>query len=315
MSRFLVQGIKFISISVFIYLFIFALLFFIKEKNIPLIHRISKTLLFWGGDTFRRFQEFDVTENYDFLIIGSSHTYNGYDTRVFFENDFKVHNLGSSGQSLENTAIITRNYFHKSLTKNAIIDIYPGAMMSSGMGSTCDLIVNIPSNSAAVELAWSFPDIRSINMLTLRAFYHLSDSQQPTYNDYRYRKGGFIAVRDSVKTDLDYQNFLRYYKPTKKAINGLLSFVKTCKENGIKPILVAHPAPMELQNEHYLAFIEHANEIAKDNKVLFMNYTFDHDLNSNHHFYDTHHLNEAGAKIFTKKLISDLISELMNKEQ
>ncbi len=309
MGKFLLQGIKFIGIFILTYLFVFGSLFFLKKKNIPLIHRVSKTLLFWGGDTHKRFKEFDIKLNYDLLIIGSSHTYNSFDTRIFEEKGIRAYNLGTSGQSIENSLILARNYFHKGLSKNVILDIYPGAFMSSGLESTCDLIVNVPSNSAALDLAWSFPDIRSVNMLVLRLFYKLSNSHAPIYKDTRYRKGGFIAVRDSANTNIEYDKFLPRYKPKEEAINSLHQIIAHCKAIETKLILVAHPAPKELKNQQYLSFVIDAKKISEKVGLEFLDYSFNHNLNSKHHFYDVQHLNEAGAQIFTEKLIADLHSK------
>jgi len=309
MNRFILQGLKFIGIFCLIYLITFSSLFFIKKRNIPLIHRVSNTLFFWGGDTFKRFKEFDITKHYDVLIFGSSHSYNSFDTRLFAEKNIRTYNLGTSGQSIENSLILARNYLHPNLTETVILDIYPGSFMSSGLESTCDLIVNVPSNSTALDLAWSFPDIRSFNMLVLRAFYQNSNVQEPTYKDSRYRPGGFIAMKDSVKTACDYDNFLQHYSPRKEPINSLEQFIALCQTTKINLILIAHPAPKELQNASYLAFIEQAKELSEKLEVEFMDYSFDHELDSQNHFYDVQHLNEAGAQIFTKKLISALESK------
>ena len=306
MKEFIFQGIKFLGVSVFIYLFVFSCLFFVTKKKVPLVHRISKTLLFWGGNTHKRFEEFDITKQYDILIFGSSHSYNSFDTRLFYEKNIRAYNLGTSGQSLENSLILAKNYLYPDFTKNVILDIYPGAFMSSGLESTCDLVVNVPSNSAALELAWSFPDIRSINMLMLRTFYRNTNYQEPTYNDTRYRFGGFIAVKDSAKTNYNYDNFLQHYRPKKKAINSLKEFVSVCNENKINLVLVAHPAPVELNNEYYKAFTQDAISLSNEFEVEFIDYSFNNGLDSKNHFYDIQHVNEAGAQLFTEKLISTL---------
>lgn len=309
MKRFLLQGLKFIGIFMIIYLLTFSSLFLLKKKNVPLIHRVSNTLLFWGGDTYKRFKEFDVTQKYDVLILGSSHSYNSFDTRILKKKNIRAYNLGTSGQSLENSLILARNYFHEGLTKNIVLDIYPGAFMSSGLESTCDLIVNVPSNSTALDLAWSFPDIRSINMLVLRLFYKFSNAQEPTYKDTRYREGGFIAMRDSAETNIEYDNFLQKYNPSSEAINSLYQIISHCEQIKTNLILVAHPAPIELKNEHYLAFINDAENLAVKMELDFLDYSFNHNLNSTDHFYDVQHLNEAGAQIFTEKIIADLQSK------
>ncbi len=262
--------------------------------------------MFWGGDTFRRYKEFDVTKNYDLLIIGSSHAYNSYDTRILLNDSILCYNLGTSGQSLENTSIILKNYLHQGLTKNLILDVYPGSFRSSGLQSTCDLIINIPSNSTALDLAWSFPDIRAVNMLTLRTFYGLTNNQETVYKDTRFREGGFIAVRDSAIGLIDYDHFLNGYKASGEALKSLKDIISICSSTNTKLILVSHPAPQELNNESYLAFIKDARKISESHQIDFIDFSFDHPLDSKNHFYDVQHLNEAGARIFTKILKDEL---------
>ena len=51
------------------------------------------------GHVFSRFQEAASSQNIDVLILGSSHAYRGFDTRIFAEQGIRAFNLGTSAQT------------------------------------------------------------------------------------------------------------------------------------------------------------------------------------------------------------------------
>lgn len=305
MQRFFKEGLKFVCTAFLIYLMVFALLFFIEKDGIPLIHRVSNTLVFWGGDTYRKFREFNPETKYDLIVLGSSHAYNAYNPQIFKESGLKIFNLGTSGQSLQNTLVIAENYLtsHKN---TVVVDLYPGTFMTDGLESTSDLIINLPDWKTAFEISKTYPDIRVINMFTLRFFYQIAGNSQTVFRDTRYNEGGFIAIRDSVKTQLNYSGFLKEYKPFPGAYKNLEKLILYCKNKGIKIILSSHPAPRELERGKYLAFKATLEELSKKHEISYLNLSFDHRLDSKNHFYDLHHLNKAGASIFSKMFIEKL---------
>lgn len=305
MGTFVKRGFVFILLSVLIYCAIFITLFLVKLGDTPLIYRTSNTYYLFGGDTYQRFHEFNKSDVYDAIILGSSHAYRGYNTEVFGSEGLKVFNLGSSGQSLFNTKVIESNLINKNNCKLVILDIYPGTLQSDGFESTADLIANVSSDKLALELAKEAQDIRSVNMLFLRYLTH-KFAGKPYYEEKDYVSGGYVRNRDSVKTKLNYESYFKSYNSSNKNMEALGQILSGLKSKGIPCILVNHPAPKEISEEKYVRYIREMNELADSYGVEFKNYIHDHNLDSKNHFYDYHHLNYAGATIFNQRLIAYL---------
>ena len=83
----------------------------------------------------------------------------------------------------------------------------------------------------------------------------------------------------------------------------MLSFFKKEK---IHCIVVNHPAPKEIPQSRYSEYDAQIRSVVEPFGFEFKNYSHDHQLDSRNHFYDHHHLNEAGAAIFNQILIKYL---------
>jgi len=291
-------------LSVLAYALIFGVLFFVKQGGIPLIYRTSNSYYLFGGDTQQRFVEFDISKKYDAIVLGSSHAYRGYDTRNFEKKGFNVYNLGSHGQSIFNTNTIVQNFVNKKNCKLAILDIYLGTVQSDGFESSADLIANISTDKAAFRIAKELEDIRSINMVVLRKLTH--SFSKPFFEKENYISGGYVAKRDSVLKPINYKPFFKIYRPTEKNIEGLNNILSYLKKEGIKCIVVNHPAPKEIETSKYEVYEKQIGEIVDSYGFEFKNFSHDHNLHSQHHFYDYHHLNEAGARLYNESLINYL---------
>jgi len=291
-------------LSVLAYFLIFAVLFFVKQGGVPLIYRTSNSYYLFGGDTQQRFEEFDVNKKYDAIVLGSSHAYRGYDTRNFEKKGFNVYNLGSHGQSIFNTNTIVQNFVNKENCKLAILDIYPGTVQSNGFESSADLIANVSTDKAAFRIAKELEDIRSINMLVLRKLTH--QFSKPFFEKENYVSGGYVAKRDSVRKSLNYKGYFAKYNPTEKNIEGLNNLLSYLKKEGIPCMVVNHPTPKEIDASKYEFYEKQISEIVELHGYEFKNFSHDHDLHSQHHFYDFHHLNESGAQIYNESLINYL---------
>ena len=172
--KFIIHGVLFIFSTIIVYFIVFALLFFIRISNIPLIYRATQANVWEGGGTYVKTREFNPNEKHDIIIIGSSHAYRGYDPRIFRKYGYNSYNLGTSDQNMLCTYFLTKNYINHTNCKMVILDLYDRIFAQSTLESNSDLIQNISSDKAALEISMATKDIRTINMFTLRMFSKFS---------------------------------------------------------------------------------------------------------------------------------------------
>jgi hypothetical protein len=77
------------------------------------------------GHMYSRIQELRETKNIDILFLGSSHSYRGFDTRIFSGNGYKSFNLGSSSQTHIQSNILLKRYIDQLIPKLVIYEVNP----------------------------------------------------------------------------------------------------------------------------------------------------------------------------------------------
>jgi len=301
-KKIIINALLFLITVVSLYIAILFLLSKIKVGNIPLVYRISDVINWKGGNTYKKFIDFNPMEKYDIIVLGSSHAYRGYDPRIFKENNIKIFNLGTSGQSIFNSYFIAKNYITASNCKLVILDIYDGALSSDGLESTADLIQNISSNKAATEMALSLKDPRFLNALTLRM---LIRQAEPMYFDSSYITSGYSEKKDTIK-----KINLSHYNPNLKINNLQVAYLKKLlayfTSRDIKVVSVSCPLPKETNKKNHIQFYNIVNSINSGFGIQYLDYSSSIHLDTRLDYYDSHHLNQSGVNKFDKILIDDL---------
>lgn len=90
--------------------------------------------------------------------------------------------------------------------------------------------------------------------------------------------------------------------------NEFISFIKFCKKENIKLILIYTPVLSTFQNTliNKDSIINEYGKTAMRFKLPFLNYSNDKMCHDTSMFFDFYHLNSKGVKIFNEKLINDL---------
>ncbi|MEL7064807.1 MAG: hypothetical protein AAFP00_13795, partial [Bacteroidota bacterium] len=303
MKRLITNGLVFVGASIGLYLLCFAVLYYVPVGDSPMIYRVSQGLSLKGGDAYEKFEEFDRQVDPTLVIMGSSMARQDYDPRLFEKGGWKAFNLGTSAQSMVQSYELARHYLRGKKGTVLLLDLFPGAFYSDGFESSSDLIQNVSSHWTACRIAWKLQDIRAVNMLTLRL---LSRGSDPEFEDKRYVGKGFVERRDSVEKEVDYQMGTLTFKVQQiRAFQQLLTF---CHTEGIEVVMVSHPLPREYEYGKIKDFLTEVQKLAYEvqkNPIL-MDFTRVEGLNSRDHYYDHHHLNQAGVEIFNPKLIQKL---------
>ncbi len=102
-------------------------------------------------------------------------------------------------------------------------------------------------------------------------------------------------------------------------IQEVSKIIDLCYENNLRPIIITLPVTDVLNSMYSDSFFEVFSQFYQDlsnkyPKLLCLDYSRNETFSNNHElFYDGDHLNNAGAELFTKTLISDLRDkELLN---
>lgn len=302
----------FILLIVFFYM---SVLFILSKVNISGRSAIfqANTYFHWkGGDTYYKFHDFKKDSVYDFIFLGSSRAYRGYNPYLFEKEGYSSWNLGSNAQSIENSLEVIKEYVTAGNCKHLLLDIYPSAMMIDGFESSIDLIENTSSINIAYNVATNHYDFRLVNAFVYRLF---SDGQNPVFKNEDYLGKGFCMRTDSlnekaIKVLNSYKAIKN--KPVKELdeehLNKLDELINYCKQNSIDLILVFSPTSDAYADESYKHHIALIKSLLSKNEVTFLDYAKKLNINSYTEFYDDSHMNERGVEKYNNILIRDLKS-------
>lgn len=306
MKKFLKSLLLFIFFAAFMYLL---LLFLWGNDHLPqkirpnLNYRIGSY-----GNMFSRLKEVKNTKNVDILFLGSSHTYRGFDTRIFEQEGLKVFNLGSSSQTPIQTNLLLDRYLDGLNPKMIIYDVYPGTLVSDGVESSVDIIANDKNDFRSIIMALKINNIKTYNTLIyafIRDIFNLNSSfKESKYNAKRndtYIKGGYVEKKIKCFKYVEYRQ--TQWNLNKKQLNNFKNIVSKIKKRNIKLILIYAP----ITSNKYNSYKNNAQiDSIMNNYAEYYNFNEILNLNDSLYFFDSHHLNQNGVDIFNKKIIEIL---------
>jgi len=244
--------------------------------------------------------------NVDFLILGSSHAYRGFDPRIFDEYGYSMFNLGSSAQTPMQSNYLLRKYFNQLKPSKVIIEVYPKTFMSDGVESSTDLISNGSPTFKLFETCVSHANIKTVNTF----IYSFADrkllgnkyDQPKRIGDEEYISGGYVATDPDFQKEYEIPDSMAIdMKPYQlKALNKMLMFLKA---NETPYILVQAP----INKEMYQCFRK-TEEF--DQKMAsfgsYYNYNEIRELQDPSLYYDRDHLNQKGVEHFNRALLDSI---------
>ncbi len=298
-NKFLKKILIFISFTIVVYavLLILSGIFLPDVLTTNLNYRIGS-----NGHMFSRINEIDKHKNVDILFLGSSHTYRGFDTRIFNKNGLKSFNLGSSSQSPIQTNILLKRYLKKLNPKIVIYDVYPDAMESDGVESSVDIIANSKNDFLSMNMTLEINNIKTYNTFIYGLFrdvFNLNNdfTESKVKNKDTYVSGGYVERKLSADKIIIAEK-KRNWVINKSQITAFEENLKILKQNKIKVILVQTPY---LTYDKYLNN-DSINTYYKSFNIEYYNFNDILDL-SDDYFYDSDHLNQKGVDVFNAKLI------------
>lgn len=276
-----------------------------KQFNKNLINKIGGY-----GQTYSRLKEVKEYSEVDVLFLGSSHTYRSFDTRIFEQDSISSFNLGSNAQTPLQTEVLLKRYLKKLNPKLVVFEVYPGNFSRDGVESSLDIISNDYLDANILKTSMIQKNIKIYNSIIFNFFSELSNQKQTFRENIikgndTYIKGGF------VEKEISYFKNINHKKSTwELEQNQLKAFercVKLIKNNNSKLIFVQAP----ITSSYYKA---HSNNSYFDSIMntygIYINFNEKLTLNDSLDFYDYHHLNQNGVKIFDEALLPIIKLEL-----
>lgn len=311
------QIVLFILCSFSIYLLMMLALTQVKIGKFNLVYSVVDGSVIKGGDTYKRFNEFDINSKYDLVIMGSSHAYRGYDIRNFEKELPNCYNLGSGSQQINQTYILAQNLINSKNTKRVILEVYPQLFFANTreIESAAYLVANLKQSSIAISIIKNENDLRLYNQFFIRLLKYFDAPIEFSENVRNPYYKGYCSNSDSLKNPqkvkVSLAEFPKNYanvvcnQNSLGYLNLLLQYFKT---NNIKVVVCTHFAPIETNKYVYNLFTPLIQEVCDANDVLYFDYTYKNNLPTEYSFYDHSHLNSNGVKAYNKMLISDLKS-------
>jgi hypothetical protein len=257
---------------------------------------------------YTRLKEVKHTKDVDLLILGSSHAYRSFDTRIFEKNRFKCFNLGSSTQTPLQSEVLLKRYLKPLNPKIVIYEVFPGIFSSDGVESSLDIIANDKNDEESIKMAFEINHLKVYNTL-IYAFYRDFFDKNKDYNenirkeDDLYIKGGYVEKKVKFFKKMTHPQSQWQINPYQ--LKAFKEVVKILKDRNIKLYLVQAPVTKSLYNS-----ISGNREFDKLMCSYGEYYNFNEhlQLNDSLNFYDAHHLNKYGVDIFNKKILESILT-------
>ena len=261
------------------------------------------------GHTFSRLKEVKKVKDVDVLFLGSSHTYRGFDTRIFEKAGYSSFNLGTSSQTPVQTKILLKRYLKNLNPKLVIYETYPEVLNLDGVESALDILCNDKNDFESLKMALKVNSPEVYNTLIYSSFKELTGKMHPNWEDpnrgtEHYIKNGYVqSDKSSFKYKIPEKKIL---KPNRKSLTDFKENLIFLEENNYPFLLVQAP----VTPAYYQSF---TNNMEYDSMMsgLGQYYNFNEIsiLDDSLHFYDIDHLSHAGVELFNRDLLKFFAEE------
>jgi hypothetical protein len=265
------------------------------------------------GNTYTRLSEVEDIKNIDILFLGSSHTYRGFDTRIFSKYGYSTFNLGTTSQTPIQSKFLLKKHIKQLNPKIIIFDVYHITSSINGVEPAIDIISNT-KNLSCFEFKMCL-EIRDIEVLKTFIYSFIKKSllkekflEETLKKNDKYLKGGFVE-KSSIysKYESDFPK-ISENELSKKQLSAIDDIVNISKSNNAKILLVNTPLNKQynLSYDHNIYF-----DSLMSSKAEYINFNrLNLYLNDTIHFYDKDHLSQRGVKLFNKFLIEKKLDSI-----
>mgnify|MGYP006166390339 FL=1 len=245
------------------------------------------------------------SKKYDVIMLGSSRANNHFVPQLFIEKGFKAYNYGMSGARLQESALMLQLMIDKGYSfKNIILEIDLNINSEGHSEGTRARFMPFLKSHSTVSNYYKaiIPEFNSLYYLPFYRYIQydsqigfremfFSAIQKPSAS---ILNEGFYALQGEGK-NMKYD--LTKYAPKK---NKDYEFIKEiCKNNSINLIVVSTPMCSNVIGIDYFDDIK---------KIYPEVHNYENSITDDKYFSSCGHMNEAGARVFTAKIIEDFFS-------
>jgi hypothetical protein len=258
------------------------------------------------GYTQTRLEEVKKVGKVQYLFLGSSHAYRGFDNRLFDAAGINSFNLGSSAQTPVHTELLLNRYLSVLQPDTVVYEVYPGTFSADGVESTLDLLSNDQIDWPILQLSFAQRNVKVYNTalyVWTKQLLGLNGrvKEPPAKDDDTYVKGGYVERKLSFHPITSYPRLT--WNLNKDQLAAFERIIQKLKSNGTTVILVQAPVSPSFAQSF-------TNKKEFDSLMTtfgnYLNFNGKLPLKDSLHFYDAHHLNQPGVEIFNKALIQEL---------
>ena len=296
MKRFLYNIVIFLIVYALVHVFVASL--FSRNWN---YYRIGSS-----RHMYSRIKEIPLHHNPDILFLGSSHTYRGFDSRIFAEHGITTFNLGSSAQTPKQTEVLLTKYLSEINPKMIVFEVNPWVFQSEGIESTTDLISNDQIDCNMCKLAILSGNVKVINTLIYGLYQEQVCNIRESFIEDR-NKDGDLYVSGGFVEKLEYSPFRSdsVLPCSSKFIirSDQLHAFKRCiniiKSYEIPYLLVMAPLPQSTYQsignvEEFGCIVSSYGKYVDFNSIVQLEDSC---------FYDSDHLAQNGVRLFNESLM------------
>jgi len=260
---------------------------------------------------YTRLKEIESVNNVDILFIGSSHSYRGFDPRIFKKLGYKTFNLGSSAQTPIQATYLIENYIEKLNPKLVIVETFPLMFCKDGTESSLDIISNSKLKLKTLKLVFKHNSLIVYNT-TIYSFYRdVFYAEKASFMENKikendiYINGGFVESKPRYFKDRFYKK--QSWKFNKKQFDEFDNLINILRKNNTNYILIQAPLTSALYKS-YTNTKEFDEKISQYGKYYNFNELIE--LIDTLHFYDANHLNQEGVRLFNAEVIKLIQNEM-----
>lgn len=294
--------------------------------------------LYWQEEDWERilFHNFyGQEENIDYIYLGSSHAFCGFDPEILDEKNGKNNfNMATSGQSLMGSYYLLKEADRYNEIEKVYLELY----YTCSTGSQGNY-----REKESVQISWRITDYMRMSPLKLDAFFHMNPKEyyiDAAFPYVRYRahltEKGWIKDRVDYKRSANYKKYIYveglteyrdkgYYATSGKLSNLLFArernpedmyltedaekylrkIIEYCQEREIQIILCTNPM-YEIQpasTENYDGYADGIRKTAAEYNVPYYDFNMAKEeylpIQKPEYFMDAGHLNSKGAELYT----------------
>ncbi len=301
MKKFHITILKFLPFALVAYL---VLLFAWGKTPLPLRKNLNYRIGAYGH-MHSRMKDVKVAGKTEVIILGSSHSYRGFDTRIFNEKGIRAFNLGSSSQTPIQSLMLLEKYVDRLSPKLVILEVFPEIFGLDGVESSLEIVANEQIDIHVAKMVFRVNHIKTYNSFLYGWFRQITGVDKDFVQPPNQKKDHYITGSGYVARDMEFFKHVTYptseWELNKNQLKAFDKILQLLREKNIAFILVQAPYTSDLYNSK-------VNNATIDSlfksKGDYINFNNQLQLDDSLHFYDADHLNQEGVKIFNDSLLN-----------